>query len=183
MFGRWFAPALRAADAVRLDGAACLRALAHVAGQARADSVAVLLLTRSRDQTDELAAALAGADLKLADGPYTSTDLAAHLVRPGAVGLTDVDALRPLPAATRPPLPLHVHVRGRGDRRAQDAALLALLTPWAPASITFHHALDDALLRAHAATLGPLLARLGVGADDALDSPLIGKALQRVQRP
>ncbi|MGH8077885.1 MAG: hypothetical protein ACREPE_11245, partial [Lysobacter sp.] len=106
-----------------------------------------------------------------------------HLAGAGALGISLVEALRPIAAVAGRSTPLHVHVRSRGDRRSDDHRLLESLKAWTPASLVFHHALDDRLLRDHTSALKPLLARLGLDADEAVSSAMIGRAIQRVQRP
>ena len=159
MFGRWFRRGLSVADQVRLDAAACQRGLAADVAAVLAAGDAVLVLVRNAGDLSDGAAALAAHAPLVRDDAWAAGELLVHLATPGALGLSRVDALRAVPAASGPRAPLQVHVRGRDPGRAGDARLLALLAPWAPARVVFHHALDDALLRPHAGQLGPLLER------------------------
>jgi hypothetical protein len=180
-WGRPRGPQLR--DCVWTDAAACLRGLASRAQQDLDRGHAVLLLTRSAIDLSTLAQALAARAPRIADDGYATGDLLATLATPGALGLSHTDALRP--GAARPGgsrAPLAVHVRGRDARRSADARLATLLEPFAPVHVVFHHALDDALLRAHTRQLAPLLQALGLRPDEPIESPVLTRALQRAQR-
>ena len=183
MFAGWFSPTIPTEDRVWLDGAACTRGLRRDVTQALDDGNAVLLLLRNGTHMTDTAQALGDRAPKVCDDRYAATDLRPHLAAAGALGITMVEALRPLPLADTRTTSLQVHVRSRGDRRSDDHRLLEALKAWAPASIVFHHALDDRLLRDHTSALKPLLTRLGLGADEAVSSAMIGRAIQRVQRP
>ena len=184
MFAGWFSPTFPTQDRVWLDAAACLRGLQRdVTRAVQDDGAAVLLLLRGTTEVSDMAHALVGLSPRACDDRYAAADLQPHLAASGALGITRVEALRPTPPADARATPLQVHVRGRGDRRSDDHRLLEGLKAWAPASIVFHHALDDQLLRDNVAAVTPLLTRLGLGADDAVSSALIGRAIQRMQRP
>lgn len=184
-FSRWFGargPGIR--DRVWLDAAACTAGLQAQVGTALDLGDAVLLLVRSAVDLPVHAQALASRQPRVADDSYATVDLQGGLARAGALGLSRVDALRPVPkgAAARR-VALQVHVRARDPRRSADARLLELLAPFAPATIVFHHALDDALLREHARALQPLLRSLQMSPQEPIDSPLLTRAIQRAQRP
>lgn len=184
MFAGWFSPSFPTQDRVWLDAAACTRGLQRDVTRAlQDDGDAVLVLLRGATEVADMARVLDGLSPKVCDDRYAAADLQPHLTGAGALGITRVEALRPLPPAEARAIPLRVHVRGRGDRRSDDYRLLEGLKAWAPASIVFHHGLDDRLLRENVTSVKPLLARRGVGADDAVSSPLIGRAIQRMQRP
>lgn len=183
MFAGWFSPTLPTEDRVWLDAAACTRGFQRDATQALQDGHAVLLLLRGATELADTARALARHAPKVCDDRYASADLQPHLGSAGALGLSLVEALRPIPPVDVRATPLQVHVRGRGERRSDDHRLLEGLKAWAPVSIVFHHALDDRLLHDHTATLKPLLARLGLGAEEAVSSTMVGRAIQRAQRP
>ena len=119
---------------------------------------------------------------KVADDGYAAADLLDALATPGALGLSRTDALRPATARAGTRAPLAVHVRGRDPRRSGDERLLGLLAPFAPTVIVFHHALDDELLRAHTRQLAPLMEKLGMRPEQAIESPMLTRALQRAQR-
>jgi len=184
VFAGWFSPTFPTEDRVWLDVAACTRGLQRDVTRAlRDDGVAVLLLLRGATEVADMARALAGLSPTVCDDRYAAADLQPHLAAAGALGISRVEALRPIPPTEARPTPLQVHVRGRGDRRSDDHRLLEGLKAWAPASIVFHHGLDDRLLRENVTSVKPLLARRGLGADDAVSSPLIGRTIQRMQRP
>jgi len=185
LFSRWFGPrGPQLRDCVWRDAAACLRGLESRVQRDLERGHAVLLLTRSGVDLSALAQSLATRSPKVADDGYATTDLLAALATRGALGLSRPDALRPAAArsngASR--ASLAVHVRARDLRRSGDARLLSLLEPFAPTSIVFHHALDDELLRAHTRQLAPLLQKLGLGQDEAIESRVLSRALERAQR-
>ena len=183
MFAGWFSPSFPTQDRVWRDAAACTRGLQRDVTGALQQGVAVLLLLRGATEVADMAHALAGLSPRVCDDRYAAADLQPHLAAAGALGISRVEALRPIPPTEARPTPLQVHVRGRGDRRSDDHRLLEGLKAWAPASIVFHHALDDRRLRENVVAMKPLLARLGLGADAAVSSALIGRAIQRTQRP
>jgi hypothetical protein len=187
-FDRWLQPALPVEDRVWADDGARARGLRAEVERALDGGQAVLLLLRSLTDEADFARELAPRAPARGHDRFAADDLQAELQRPGALGLCLVDALRPLAAkrtaaghATR--TALQVHVPARDGRRSGDRKLLDLLAPWAPARVVFHHSFDDALLRAHAAPLQPLLQTLGLGADEAITSPLLTRAIERAQRP
>lgn len=183
MFAGWFSPTLPTEDRVWVDAAACTRGLQRDVAEALRQGHAVLLLFRNGTELADTAQALGSHLPKVCDDRYAATDLLPHLGVAGALGISMVDALRAIPPVTGRLTSLHVHVRSRGERRSDDHRLLEAVKPWAPASLVFHHALDDRLLRDHTRALTPVLARLGLGADEAVSSAMIGRAIQRVQRP
>jgi len=183
VFAGWFSPSLATEDRVWLDTGVCTLGLQRDVTHALRDGHAVLLVLRGGTELADHARALEGLAPKVCDDRYAAADLQPHLAAAGALGITLADALRPIPQAATHLVPMQVHVRGRGDRRNDDQRLLELLKPWMPTSIVFHHALDDRLLREHVNTLKPLLMRLGLGAEEAVSSATIGRAIQRMQRP
>jgi hypothetical protein len=188
VFGRWFQRSLPVEDRVWTDAPARARGLRADVERALDDGAAALLLLRSLTDEADFARDLVARSPALGRDRFAADELQAALQRPGALGVCAVDALRPL-AATRiaagpgKRAPLQVHVLARDARRSADRQLLELLTPWAPARVVFHHSLDDALLRTHAAHLQPLLQKLGLAADEAIISPLLTRAIERAQRP
>lgn len=183
---RWFGPrGPEVRDRVWLDATACTAGLHAQVGAALDLGDAVLLLVRSAVDLPVHAQALASRQPRIADDGYATADLQGELARDGALGLSRVDALRPLPRVTAGArsAALQVHVRARDLRRGNDARLLDLLASFAPATIVFHHALDDALLREHAKALQPLLRSLQVSPQEPIDSTLLTRAIQRAQRP
>jgi hypothetical protein len=187
MFGRWFQRSLPVEDRVWTNVAARTRGLRADVERALDGGQAVLLLLRSLTDEADFARELAARSPVLGHDRFAADDLQAELHRPGALGVCTVDALRPL-AATRTTghgrqAALQVHVLARDGRRSVDRRLLDLLTPWAPALVAFHHSLDDALLRTHAAHLQPLLQKFGLAAEEAIVSPLLTRAIERAQRP
>ncbi|GAB3358893.1 hypothetical protein [Lysobacter tyrosinilyticus] len=187
MFGRWFQRALsidkRVEDRVWTDAAACDRGLRAQVAQALSARNAVLVLTRSLTEREDLARDLSTRVLRVGGDRFAAADLQQHLRSPAALGLACIGDLRATAASTGQTAPLQVHIRGRGTRRSEDRALLDLLAPWAPAQVVFHHAIDDPLLQSHTATLQPLLEKLGWRPDEPIAGPLLTRAIARAQRP
>ncbi len=114
--------------------------------------------------------------------------------RPGfadAIRALGVDA-RPviLGIAVKPPAaeliarhsPIDVTVCGRHDRRADDEVLVRHALSLGPrTSITFHLALDDALMAGLGSTLEPLLAKLGDDGTEPVSNAQCSKAIERWQ--
>lgn len=163
MFGRWFRRALPVEDRVWIDAAACARGLRAQVEQALRQRAAVLVLARSLTDREDLARGFAAHALRVSGDRFAADDLREHLRSPAALGVACVEDLRATPpTGGKRASPVEIHVRGRSSRRADDRDLIVLLGDWAPVRIVFHHALDDALLKPHAAALQPLLQKLGV---------------------
>ncbi|MGE0874017.1 MAG: hypothetical protein AB7O31_05025 [Burkholderiales bacterium] len=78
--------------------------------------------------------------------------------------------------------PIDVTVCGRHDRRTEDDALVRYALSLGPrTSITFHLALDDALMAGLAPTLQPLLAALGDDGSEPISNAQCTKAIERWQ--
>lgn len=187
MFGRWFRRSAsidkRVEDRVWTDAAACDQGLRAQVAQALAGRNAVLVLTRSLVEREDLARDFSTHVLRVGSDRFAASDLQQHLRAPAALGLACTDDVRATAASTGRSAPLQVHIRGRSPRRSEDRALLDLLVPWAPARVVFHHSLDDALLKPHAGALQPLLDKLGWRPDEPIASPLLARAIARAQRP
>jgi len=187
MFGRWFRRSASidqcVEDRVWTDATACTQGVRAQVAQALAGRDAVLLLTRSLTEREDLARELSNHAPLVGGDRFAAPDLQQHLRAPATLGLACVADLRATAASTGQTAPLQVHVRGRSNRHSEDRALLDLLAPCAPARVVFHHSLDDALLRPHASTLQPLLEKLGWRADEPIASQLLTRAIARAQRP
>jgi hypothetical protein len=145
--------------------------------RAAAMQAPVVVGVRDAAAADRAVAALPGLALRLADSaPALESELAG--TRGGTVVLTRVDALaRARPAALTAP---RVHVVGLAARHAEDARLLDALAAWTDRAV-FHVALDDALLHGAMSQLGPLIEKLGLPRDAAIESPMIDHAIERAQ--
>jgi hypothetical protein len=170
-------------DRVWIDADARTRGLRAQVERSLQQRTAVLLLVRSQTDREDLARDLAAHAPRIGGDRFAAPDLQRHLRTPGALGVACADDLRPLAALPGTPPALDIHVLGRGARRSEDAALIALLAAWAPARIVFHPSLDDALLRPHAGRLQPLLEKLGLRRDEPITSSLLTRAIGRAQRP
>ena len=183
LFERWFPRRAPVEDCVWTDAAACTAGVrTRIARELGADA-AILVLARSTTDREDLARDLAAHAPQVGGDRFAAQELQPQLRAPRALALACVDDLRPSAAIAGSAAPLQVHVLGRGARRQDDRALLALLANWRPERIVFHHSLDDALLRPHAASLLPLLEKLGWRPDQPIASPLLARAIERAQRP
>lgn len=182
MFERLFHRPLHVEDAVWLDDAARIAGFPRQIVQAASGEAAVLVVVRHGTEIAAIAHSLATQQPLVAEDGFALEELRAALASPGHIGLTLPHLLardsRPMTARHA----IHAHVLYRADRRADDASLLKHLSAWKISSVTFHNALDDALLRPHAAMLKTLLATLGAETDTPLQSPLISRAIQNAQR-
>ncbi|QNP41809.1 hypothetical protein [Lysobacter solisilvae (ex Woo and Kim 2020)] len=183
MFG-WFRRTTPVEDRVWIDAPACARGVRAQVDHALRQRAAVLLLTRSLTDREDLARDFAAHAPRIGGDRLAADDLREHLRTPAALGVAALADLRASPAAAaHRPVPLEIHVLGRSARRGDDRGLIAQLGRWAPVRIVFHHSLDDALLEPHAGALQPLLQKLGLRADEPIASPLLTRAIERAQRP
>jgi hypothetical protein len=145
--------------------------------RAAAMQAPVVVAVRDAAAADRAVAALSGVALRLAD---SASALESELsgARGGTVVLTRIDALaRARPAARVAP---RAHVVGLAARHTEDARLLEALAGWTDRAV-FHVALDDALLHGTMSQLGPLIEKLGLPRDAAIESPMIDHAIERAQ--
>jgi hypothetical protein len=138
----------------------------------------VVVAVRDAAAADRVTAALSAMATRLADSaPALEAELSG--TRGGTPVLTRIDALsRARPAAQATP---RVHVVGLARRHADDARLLEALAPWTDRAV-FHVALDDPLLHGAMARLGPLIEKLGLPRDAAIESPMVDQAIERAQK-
>jgi hypothetical protein len=153
---------------------------AGLASDVRAASMhaPVVVAVRDADAAARATAALSAMAVRQAE---VASTLEAELsgTRGGTIVLTRIDALsRARPAAQVSP---QVHVLGLAARHADDARLLDALAAWTDRA-TFHVALDDALLRGAMPQLGPLIEKLGLARDAAIESPMVDHAIERAQK-
>lgn len=184
LFG-WFrgTPARVAApieDCVWLDSDARLSGLrARLGGLPRRPA---LVVARDRHGLDAIATALSSLGAHGLDGRLDLRTALEHARAPGGLALIDADAVdRATPTAHRI-ADLTVHVIGRALRRSDDARLFDAIARWHDGRVLVHSALDDALLKPHAEKIEPLLRRMGITADQPVESPLIAQAMRRAQR-
>ncbi len=182
MFERLFRHGPQVEDAVWLDDAARAAGFPRQVLTAAEGAGAALVVVRQGTDLAPLAHSLAAQPPMVAEDGFALADLRKALAVPGRIGLTLPDLLardlRRLDARH----PVHAHVLRRGKRRADDDVLLKHLAAWEVTSVTFHNALDDALLRNHALRLKPLLQQLGAVPDSPIQSPLISRAIRNAQQ-
>lgn len=169
-------------DCVWRDGDARLAGL-----RARLDTLprrSALVVTRDRHAFDAMATALSALGVRGGDGRLDARDALEALRQAGTLALLEaarLEAGTATPSAS-PPQDIVVHVIAHAMRRSDDERLFAAIRRWHRGRVVVHSALDDPLLRPHAEKIEPLLRRLGVDADQPIESPLIAQALRRAQR-
>jgi hypothetical protein len=174
--------ATRAADSVWLDHGARMRGIARAAGTLAAEGRSVLVVALSSGALDELAAAAAPLQPKRCVDLFERDALRRHLERPGAVAVVLPGAL-PTDGALAGSVPLELLVCGRNDRRRADEAIARVADILSPdARVTFHLALDDPLIARFGSEIGPILGRLGLSADEAIQHPMVTRAIENAQR-
>jgi hypothetical protein len=72
-------------------------------------------------------------------------------------------------------------VRPPRRRTAEEAIGRLADRPGASARVTFHLALDDALLQRQAGSIKPILERLGLKEDEAISNQMVTRAIARLQ--
>lgn len=180
MRGTRVRPAAPVEDCVWLDGDARLAGLRGRLGALPRRSA--IVIPRDRNDFDEVATALSALGAQGVDGYLDLHDALDRVRKPGTLAL--LEAARVTSSATPAPrVPdLVVHVIGRALRRSDDARLFEAIARWHDGRVLVHSALDDPLLRPHAERIEPLLRRLGISADQPIESPLIAQAMRRAQR-
>ena len=172
--------ALPVEDCVWLDSDARLAGLRARLGALPRRSA--LIVARDRHGFDAVSTALSALGTQGLSGDLDLGDALVALRTPGATALLEAARINPAAAST-PRLPdLVVHVIGRAMRRSEDARLFEAIARWHQGRVVIHSALDDPLLRPHAEKIQPLLRKMGITADQPIESPLIAQAMRRAQR-
>lgn len=167
-------------DCVWLDSDARLAGLRATLGALPRRSA--LVIARDRHGFDAVATALSALGAQGLDGRLDLVEALDAMRSPGTVALLEAARLNPAAAlSTRMP-DFVVHVIGRAMRRSDDARLLDAIARWHEGRVLVHSALDDPLLRPHAEKIEPLLRKLGITADQPIESPMIAQAMRRAQR-
>jgi preprotein translocase subunit SecA len=173
--------AARGEDCVWMSHGARLKGLDHeVEVLAEADR-SVLLVALSLAALDELETALARHQPSRCADVFGKEVLRERLSKPGSVTVALSGALGTevkAPAADC----VDILVYGRNDTRAADDAILAFADALGPnAHIVFHLSLDDPLLKALTASLGPLLEKLGMKEDEPISHAMVTRAIRNAQ--
>lgn len=141
-----------------------------------------LVVTRDARSLERTLSALATLHPTAVDNGFALDDAVSTLARNRGVAVTLADIIQRRTPATTPTAPPAIHVLARSPRRGVDARLSATLQGWHPGPIVFHSSLEDALLREHAASIGPMLESLGLRRDEPLSGTAISHALRKAQR-
>jgi hypothetical protein len=182
LFGDGDDGAMHGADCVWLDSAARERGIVREAVARAGEGRSVLVVARSPDALEWLAAVLASQAPRRCGDRFARDALRAHLRQPGAVVVALPDALPPDtagPAIT----PIEMIICGRGERRSEDdeiarcAERLSMDT-----RVTFHLAFDDPLFARFGAHIKPILERLGLSADEPVQDAYVTRAIANAQR-
>ena len=182
MFERLFRHRPQVEDAVWLDDAARAAGVPRQVLTAVEGAAAALVVVRQGTDLAPLTRSLAAQPPMVAEDGFALADLRKALAVPGRIGLTLPDLLARDLRRFDARHPVHAHVLRRANRRADDDMLLKHLAVWEVASVTFHNALDDMLLRSHAPRLKPLLQQLGADPPAPVQSPLISRAIRSAQQ-
>lgn len=178
LFGR--RPRVAVEDAVWIDRAA--RDAGWTRWPREAATRPVLYVLRSSVDFDSTLVALADRrPWRVRDG-YEAAELARHLTDPAALAVALNGRLRASAAGGLTLPAFDARVRGRALSRVDDAALIAALTRLGATRITFHGALDEPPIAAHAKRLRLLLEHLGAGTVEPVVSEAISRSIERAQR-
>lgn len=173
-------PAAPVEDCVWLDGDARLAGLRARLGALPRRSA--IVIARDRNDFDEVATALSALGAQGVDGTLDLRDALDRVRAPGTLVLLEAARVTSAPSTGSRVPDLVVHVIGRAMRRSDDTRLFEAIARWHIGRVLVHSALDDPLLRPHADKIEPLLRRLGITADQPIESPLIAQAMRRAQR-
>jgi preprotein translocase subunit SecA len=181
LFGGREPRADREADQVWVSDAARYRGVVRqIAGAAAAGRSVVVVALRAAD-AERLAASLAPQRPTRCADMFGRAALDASLARPGAVTIALAAALSG-EARAQADVPVSIVVVGRHDRRADDEAIEKFADAVGPrASLTFHMALDDPLIREFGERLPEMLGRLGLNEDEPITSALVTRAIRSAQ--
>lgn len=172
--------ATRAEDSLWMSRAARLTGICREVARLAAAGRSVLVVALTPTALDELAAALAQHQPLRCAGIFERDALRRQLGQPGTVAVALTSAL---PADMQPAsdMPVEILVCGRNTTRTSDDAILRFAEPFgASARVTFHVAVDDPLLQPHIESF-KLITKIGVAEDEAIASPLITHAIERIQ--
>lgn len=166
-------------DCVWLDSDARLAGL-----RARLEALprrSALVVTREPGGFDPIATALSALGAKGLDGRLELRDALDHARATGTVALLAAARITGVASTSKPVADLTVHVIGRAMRRSEDDRLFDAIGRWHEGRVIVHSAIDDPLLRPHAERIEPLLRKMGISADQPIESPLIAQAMRRAQ--
>ena len=172
----------QSADCVWRSDAARLRGVCREVGGFVDDGSSVLVVALTPAALDRLAEALADREPLRAPSVFERDALRERLGRAGTVSVALASALAPeaQPAGGDP---VEILIVGRHDRRAADDAIVRFAESIeAGGFATFHLSLEDPLLAGHAASLGPVLDKLGMSDDEPISHAMVSRAIERLQQ-
>lgn len=181
LFGGRAPQAGREADHVWVSDAARHRGIVQRVDDAAGAGRSVVVVALRAADAGRLAAALAARQPAQCADMFGRAALDANLARPGAVTIALAGALA---ADARPAsaVPVSVLVVGRHDRRADDETIERFADAvGAGASLSFHVALDDPLIREFGERLPEMLGRLGMNDREPITSALVTRAIRSAQ--
>jgi preprotein translocase subunit SecA len=193
MFAKLFAKAARAVrqeDHVWTNDAARTAGFVREAVRLASEGRSILVVTRSTQMFQELAAALSSQHPGQLKDLFGQTELSLRLDQAKAITIALSSALphpapvSPRPAASHSSVPVEILVLGRHDRRTEDDAILAFADSLGTrARVTFHLSFEDHLLKRHAgAQIKVLLEKLGMSQDEAIAHSMVTRAIEKAQR-
>lgn len=164
-----------------MSPAARMQGLRREVERATGAGGSALVVAWTLAEVDELVAALTPPPPLRCRDRFEGAGLGRQLARAGSVAVALAAALRP-DMEPGPGVPVEVLVCGRNDARTADETIVGVADRLGGrARVTFHLSLDDALLQRQAASVKPLLARLGLTEGEAISNPRVSRAIARLQ--
>lgn len=173
--------ATRAEDSAWMSSPARLRGMRLEVERLVNQNRSVVVVALTLPALEELARELAQHQPVLCRDVFGHSGLSGQLARGATVTVALAGAL---PAEVTPGTNIQVEilVYGRHDTRAADESILRFADLLGPiARVTFHLSLDDTILKDHTGSLKPLLVRLSFSEEEAMSSPMVTRAIARIQ--
>lgn len=172
--------AARGQDHVWMSNAARIEGMRREAERAAKEGN-VVVVAPTMAAFDQMAEALAPREPRLCRDQFERTALHQALEGDGVVAVAMASALPNQSKAGSSARAAFLVFGRNGTRSADDAIARAadLLGP--RSSVTFHLSFDDALLQPHRAKLQPMLAKLGMAANEPMTSPYLSRAIANAQ--
>lgn len=173
--------ATRAEDSVWMSSPARLKGVRLEVERFVSQNRSVVIVALTLPALEELARELVQHQPVLCRDVFGHIDLRGQMARGATVAVALAGAL---PAEVTPGTNIQVEilVYGRHDTRAADESILRFADLLGPsARVTFHLSLDDTMLKDYTGSLKPLLARLNFSEEEAMSSPMVTRAIVRIQ--
>jgi hypothetical protein len=164
-----------------MSGAARLKGIRLEVERVAGAGAGVLVVAWAMPEFDELVGALAQHQPLRCRDRFEGDALCRQLGRGGSVAVA-LAGILPAHAEPGTGVRVEVLVSGRNDARTADEAILRFADLLGGrARVTFHLALDDALLQRQTGSIKPILGKLGLTEDVAISNPMVTRAIARIQ--